>query len=292
MDRIFAKYSDFLLILTAFFWGSTFILMKKAIEDLPTFSFLFARFFLAFLLMLLIFYKKITLKKEDILAACILGFLNFIAYAAQTYSLNFVPSNIVAFITALFVVFTPIFSFLLFKRNIKIYSIIGVIIAVIGLYLLTLSGKLIFNVYEIYPLLCAIFFGMHVSVTDVFSKKYNIYTLVTFQFLVVAILSLLFVPFESHKIKITPLVIFALFITSFFATVFAFFVQTYAQKYTSPTKTAIIFALEPVTAAFFGIMYGEKLTLFQISGGFLVIFATIISEIGDKIIKLFNPKNY
>ncbi|GAX87934.1 conserved hypothetical protein [Lebetimonas natsushimae] len=291
MDRIFKKYSDVLLILTAIFWGSTFILMKKAIEDLPTFSFLFARFFLAFLLMLLIFYKKISFQKEDIIAATILGSINFVAYATQTYSLNYVPSNIVAFITALFVVFTPMFSYILFKRKIKTNSIIGVFIAVIGLYLLTLSGKLVFNVYEIYPLLCAIFCGLHVSVTDAFSKKYNIYTLVTFQFLMVALLSILFVPFESHNIRITPVVIFALFITSFFATVFAFFVQTYAQKYTSPTKTAIIFALEPVTAALFGIIYGERLTFLQIIGGLLVITATIISEIGDKIIKFFSPKN-
>jgi drug/metabolite transporter (DMT)-like permease len=78
---------------------------------------------------------------------------------------------------------------------------------------------------------------------------------------------------------------------SFFATVFAFFVQTYAQKYTTPTKTAIIFALEPVTAAFFGVIYGEKLTLLQIIGGILVIIATIISEVGDKFIKILNPRN-
>jgi drug/metabolite transporter (DMT)-like permease len=291
MDKIFQKYSDILLILTAFIWGSTFILMKKAIEDLPTFSFLFTRFFLAFLLILLIFYKKISFQKEDIIAAAILGSINFVAYATQTYSLNYVPSNIVAFITALFVVFTPLFSYIFFKRKIKIYSIIGVLIAVIGLYLLTLSGKLIFNFYEIYALLCAMFFALHVSVTDIFSKKYNIYTLVTFQFLIVAILSLLFVPFEPHNIKITPIVILALFITSFFATVFAFFVQTYAQKYTTPTKTAIIFALEPVTAAFFGVIYGEKLTLLQIIGGILVIIATIISEVGDKFIKILNPRN-
>jgi drug/metabolite transporter (DMT)-like permease len=97
---------------------------------------------------------------------------------------------------------------------------------------------------------------------------------------VVSLLSAVFAPFEkTHGFHFTFTVIFALFITVAFATVFAFFVQTYAQRFTTPTKTAVIFALEPVCAAFLGVFFGETLLIRQIIGGALVIVSMILAEI-------------
>jgi len=274
------KYADFLLILVAISWGSTFILVQNAIKDIPAFTFLFLRFFLAFLLMFIIFYKKIDLSKEVLKAAFILGIFNFGGYGFQTVALYFSSSSIVAFLTGLFVIFTPLFSFLIFKKTIKKNALLGSIFAIIGLYLLTLSNNLNIGKGELLAIICAVFYALHVTFTDIFSKKYNIFSLVTFQFLTVSILNLLFIPFENiDQIYFSMRAIIAIFITSVIATVFAFFIQTFAQQYTTPTKTAIIFALEPVTAAFLGVLNGEILTFKQIIGGILVIIAMIIAEI-------------
>ena len=274
------KYADFLLILVAISWGSTFILVQNAIKDIPAFTFLFLRFFIAFLLMFIISYKKLDFSKEVLKAASILGIFNFGGYGFQTVSLYFSSSSIVAFLTGLFVIFTPLFSFLIFKKSIKKNALLGSIFAISGLYFLTLSDNLNIDKGKLFPIICAVFYALHVTFTDIFSKKYNVFSLVTFQFLTVSFFSLLFIPFENiNQIHFSFEAIIAIFITSLIATVFAFFIQTFAQQYTTPTKTAIIFALEPVTAAFLGILNGETLTFKQILGGVLVIFAMIIAEI-------------
>lgn len=274
------KYADFLLVLVAVSWGATFVMVQNAIKDIPAFTFLFLRFFIAFLLMYVLFYKKLDYSKKSLKASVILGIFNFGGYGLQTVSLYFSPSGIVAFLTGLFVIFTPLFSFLFFKKNIQKKALFSAVMAVAGLYLLVLSDHLNLDKGEFLAVMCAVFYALHVSFTDIYSKKYNIFTLVTFQFLTVAFLSLIFIPFENfHSIHFSNQAIIAVLVTSLIATVFAFFVQTYAQQYTTPTKTAVIFALEPVTAAFLGYLNGEILNLKQIMGGILVIMAMIVSEI-------------
>ena len=283
------NFADFLLLLVALFWGATFVLVQNAIADIPVFIFLFLRFFLSFLLMIILFFKKITFEKENIKAAIMLGIFNFLVFSFQTFGLLYSPSSIVAFITGLYVILTPILAFILFKKRVSFFAIIGVLLAFLGIYLLTGADINEFGKGEILTLISTIFVALHINYTDIFSKKYNIYTLVTFQFLVVGLLSLIFTPFEKGGIVFSNNVIIALIVTVLFATVFAYFVQTYAQKFTTPTKTAIIFAMEPVSAAIFGYFYGETLSIMQIIGAILVILAMLIAEIGESLFrKMFN----
>jgi len=285
------NFADFLLLIVAIFWGITFKLVQNAISDIPVFLFLFLRFFGAFLLMFIIFYKKISFDKESLKAAFILGVLNFLVFSFQTFGLLYSPSSIVAFITGLYVILTPVVAFFLFKKHISFYAIIGVVLAFLGIYLLTGADISGFGKGEIYTVIATVFVALHINYTDIYSKKYNLYTLVTFQFLAVGLLSLVFVPFEKGEIIFTKDVVVALIVTVLFATVFAYFIQTYAQKFTTPTKTAIIFAMEPVSAAIFGYFYGEHLNMLQITGALLVILAMLVAEIGElffrKFFKLF-----
>ncbi len=278
------KYPEFFLGLTAVIWGSTFIVVQNALNDIGVFRFLFFRFFLAFIFMFMIFHKKISFKKEAVIAALWLGVFNFTAFATQTFALLHTSSSIVGLITGLYVIFTPFIAMLIFKRKVKTHNIIGAFMAFAGMYLLT-SSKVDFNfgIGEILTLICAVVFALHIVFTEIYARKYNIYTLVTFQFLFVSIFSLILFPAEPSKIKFSYNVITALIITSLFATAFAYYVQTTAQKFISATKTAIIYAIEPLSATLLGITLGEKLSLKQIIGAFMIIISTIISEVGDKI---------
>ena len=282
------NFADFLLLIVAIFWGITFKLVQNAIADIPVFMFLFLRFFSAFLLMFIFFFKKISFDKHSLKAAFLLGFFNFLVFSFQTFGLLYSPSSVVAFITGLYVILTPVAAFILFKKHISFFAVVGVILAFLGIYLLTGADIKGFGKGEIFTLIATLFVALHINYTDIFSKKYNLYTLVTFQFLAVGILSLFFTPFESGKIGFSWNVILALIVTVLFATVFAYFVQTYAQKFTTPTKTAIIFAMEPVSAAIFGYFYGEKLSYIQITGAIMVIAAMLITETGDMLLKKFS----
>ena len=283
------KHPEFFLALSAIIWGTTFLIVKNAIKDCGVFPFLSLRFFIAFLLMMIFFYNKISIDFNSLKAAFVLGIFNFLAFSLQTVALKFTLSSVVGLITGLYVIFTPFVAIFILKRKVNIYNLIGAFLAFAGMYLLIGSGVQIhFGVGEILTLLCALAVAFHISFTEIYARKYNIYTLVTFQFLFIALFSSLFVPFEKHQIRFSFNVIFALIITSVFATVFAYYVQTTAQKYISATKTAIIYALEPLSAGIFGIFVGEKLNLIQIVGGILIIKAMIISEVGDKIISKFS----
>ncbi len=291
MKRVYSKFKEFgadlSLISVAVSWGTTFVIVQDAIKDVPVFSFLFMRFFLSFLLMALFSIKRIKeLSLPLVKAAMLLGTLFFLGYASQTYALLSLKSSIVAFITGLNVIIVPIVVFLLFRQKVLASSIAGAFIAAIGLWMLT-GAENIFDINrgEIYALACATFFAVHIVYTAKLSKEYNVFLLVTVQLFVVSILafvaSIYFDPSVLPK-KFSYNLMLALVTTVIFATVYALFVQTYMQQFTTPAKAAIIFTMEPVSAAIFSYYYaGETLNILQITGGALMISAMLISEIGS-----------
>ncbi|RXI34076.1 EamA family transporter [Arcobacter defluvii] len=276
--------ADLLLLSVAIAWGVTFLMVQDAINTTPVYSFLFFRFSLATIIMFFISYKflkKINLK--TVFYGIILGIFLFSAFATQTFGLTYTPSSIVAFITGLNVIFVPFLTFLFFKDKIKSNVLIATFIAVIGLYLLTMSGSLSFEKGEFLTLICAVLFALQIIFTGKFSKEVNVFLLVLFQLITVSILSLIFslfldnvtfnIPYDFAFFK-------AVIITAIFATVYAFLIQTYMQQFTTATKTAIIFTMEPVSAAIFAYLTAnEILTITQFFGAILIILATLVAEI-------------
>ncbi len=279
--------ADIVLFTVALSWGTTFIIVQDAIKDIPVFAFLFLRFFLSFILMILLSLKYIKqLDKTLVSSGIFLGTLFFLGYATQTYGLLYTKSSIVAFITGLNVVIVPMVVYLLFKQKVYIFSIIGATVAAFGLWLLTGAGGLdSFGKGEFYSLLCATFFAIHIVYTAKLSKRYNIFLLVSIELFTVAMLSfftsLLIDPFTFPKEYSYPLIL-ALVTTVLFATVYALFMQTYMQQFTTPAKTAIIFTMEPASAAVFSYFYaGEVLSTTQVAGAVIMIAAMLIAEIGS-----------
>lgn len=285
--KIHPYQADFLLLSVALAWGLTFLMVQESINTTPVFSFLFFRFLLASLLMFIISYKYLALlDKKTILYGTLLGLYLFLAFATQTFGLLYTSSSIVAFITGLYVIIVPFLLLLFFKDKIKLNILMASLLAVIGLYLLTMSGELSLGKGELLTLICALFFALQLIYTGNFSKKVNVFVLVLVQLIVVTVLSLIFslffeettfnIPYDYPFVK-------AVIITAVFATVYAFLVQTYMQQFTSPTKTAIIFTMEPVSAGIFGFyVANEILTTIQIFGAFIIIIATLAAEVKFK----------
>ncbi len=278
--------ADIVLFSVALSWGATFVIVQDAIKDIPVFAFLFLRFFLSFLLMFFFCFKYFKqLDKQLLQAGIFLGSLFFLGYATQTYGLVYTKSSIVAFITGLNVIIVPIVVYIFFREKVYIFSIVGAVIAAFGLWLLTGGGSVdSLGKGEFYSFLCAVFFAVHIVFTAKLSKKYNTFLLVSIQLLSVALLSLLtslaIDPFTFPKVYTFP-VILALVTTVLFATVYALFMQTYMQQFTTPAKTAIIFTMEPASAAVFSYFYAhEILNYTQIAGGIIMMAAMLIAEIG------------
>ena len=262
-------------------------MVQDAISTTPVYSFLFFRFALASLLMFFIAYKYLNfINKKTVIYGVILGVFLFSAFATQTFGLAYTQSSIVAFITGLNVICVPFLAYFIFKEEITKNVLLGSFIAVFGLYLLTMSGTLTFEKGEFLTLICAFLFALQIIFTGKFSKEVNVFLLVLFQLITVAVLSLIFsLSLEEKTFDISYNYPFykAVIITAVFATVYAFLIQTYMQQFTTATKTAIIFAMEPVSAAIFAyITVNESLSATQVFGAILIVFATIIAELQFK----------
>lgn len=286
-SKFYELRADLLLLSVAIAWGVTFLMVQDAISTTPVYSFLFFRFALASLLMFFIAYKYLNfINTKTVIYGVILGVFLFSAFATQTFGLAYTQSSIVAFITGLNVICVPFLAYFIFKEKIRKNVLLGSFIAVFGLYLLTMSGTLTFEKGEFLTLICAFLFALQIIFTGKFSKEVNVFLLVLFQLITVAILSLIFsLLLEEKTFDISYNYPFckAVIITALFATVYAFLIQTYMQQFTTATKTAIIFAMEPVSAAFFAYLtVNELLTFTQVLGAILIVFATIIAELQFK----------
>ncbi|QKJ24214.1 DMT family transporter [Poseidonibacter lekithochrous] len=285
--KLYEYRADLLLLTVAIAWGVTFLMVQEAIESTPVYAFLFFRFTLASILMFFIAYKFLKETNiQTVLYGVILGLFLFFAFATQTFGLAYTKSSIVAFITGLNVICVPFLAYFIFKDKVRRNVFIASLIAVFGLYLLTMSGKLTLGTGEFLTLICAFLFALQIIFTGKFSKQVNVYLLVLYQLVTVSVLSLGFslaLDDTTFGIEYDYTFYKAVLVTAIFATVYAFLIQTYMQQFTTATKTAIIFTMEPVSASIYGYFVGgEILTSIQIFGAALIIVATLVSELQFK----------
>ena len=287
--------ADLSLLFVAFIWGVTFVMVQEAVLVYPVFAFLSARFFLAFLAMIpvaLLLRKRTagwgadTKLGKQLAAGAFIGLFLFAGYGFQTMGLRYTTPAKTGFITGLYVVTVPILG-MIFARERPGKSVwIGVAMALIGLGFLSLSG---FNPADgINPGDVLVFFGAisfagHIFITGRFSHRMNPLVLTLAQLLTVALLAGL----VSHLFEPpTPLFpsgqpLFAAIFTGVLATAVAFGVQTVAQRFTTATHTALIFATEPVFAALGSfVLIGERLTPAQLLGGALILGGMLAAELG------------
>ncbi|WP_294964787.1 DMT family transporter [Sulfurimonas sp.] len=286
-SKLLEYRADLLLLSVAIAWGATFLMVQDVIKNVGVYSFLFWRFLLSTILIYIIFSNKIkSFDKSSAVNGMILGLFLFAGFATQTFGLAYTKSSIVAFITGLNVIIVPFASYIIFKGHVRKMVFISSIIALMGLYFLTMSAELSLGFGEALSFICAFMFALHILFTGRFSGKNDVFVLVFFQFLTVTILSMIFsISLEdiTFNVNFDYTFIKAILVTAVFATVYAFMIQTYMQQYTTPTKTAIIFTMEPVSAAIFGyFMINEILTPMQMFGAVLIISATLIAEINFK----------
>lgn len=276
--------ADIVLVFVAISWGVTFALVQDALDSVSVYGFLFWRFLAAFLLMSLFAWRSWSRMSAGILfAAVLLGSFNFIAYAFQTYALNLTLSSTVAFITGFNVIFIPFIAFIVFRQAISLYVVLGALLALAGLWLLTGQSGLGLGLGEGYTLVCALFVALHILYTDKFVRRYDVMLLVALQFGVVALYALILgVAVDGSVIpeSLSTDLMLALVVTVLFATIFAFWAQTSMQQFTTATKTALIFTMEPLSAALFGYLYiDEVLSFAQLAGGLLIVLAVIFAEV-------------
>jgi drug/metabolite transporter (DMT)-like permease len=272
------KLAPWALLSVSAAWGLAFVVMKDAIERQTVNNFLFSRFVLAVVVMIMIRPQCVKLFNKDLLLrASTAGLFLGAGYILQTLGLARTGAAITGFITGLYVVFTPLIAAVVLKARITLVTWACVGVATIGLALLSLQGWSI-GFGELLVLGSAFAFGAHIIALGKWSSGRDAYAMTVVQLAMCAVLTGVASVFEGgYQLPPDSGVWSTVIFTAVACTAVAFVIQTWSQAHMSTTKVAVILTMEVVFAAFFAIVFGgETLTLQKAFGGTLVVIAMFV----------------
>lgn len=271
------------LIAVTAVWGSTFVMMKDAIERQPEMDFLATRFVLAAACMLIARPTAIRgLDRRGWTHGILLGLALGAGYITQTFGLAKTSAAVSGFITGMFVVFTPLIAALVLRKPVGGFAWLAVTIATFGLALISLRGWSI-GVGEALTVICALMFAFHIVGLGEWSTSSTAYALAVVQISTVGVMCAGMSLSNGYQPPPDSRVWFAVIVTAVFATAIAFFVQTWTQSLIAPTRAAVIMTMEPVFAGFFAVLVGgEILSMRTVVGGALVVGAMYLVELGPR----------
>jgi len=280
-----------LLVLAAMIWGSSFIVMKSAVDFLTPNVLLFIRFSLATVIMSIMFYKYIKdTKLKDLKGGMITGTCLFLAYLVQTLGLTMTTPGKNAFLTAVYCAIVPFLVWIFYRKRPDNYNFMAAVLCVLGVGLVSLDGDLSINMGDLLTLIGGLFYAFHILAIKKYSKEMHPIKLTTLQFAMTAVLaflgSLFFEDISLIK-QIDSSIIIQIGYLAFFATAVTLLCQNVGQHLVSECNAAILLSLESVFGAFFSVLfYGEILTL-KVFLGFIIIFvAIIVSETKLSFLKI------
>ena len=286
------RRAELILLSITIVWGSTFVVTKSILSESSPLFYSAIRFLLAAAILFVISIRRCSQSSiSAIKHGSVLGLLLYIGFVLQTIGIKYTTASKAAFFTGMLVPLTPIIQFTsqhifnLPKRVVKVGNIMGVLFAAAGLYLLTSPEGSGFNIGDGLNLICALFFAVFIVYLDVVPSETDKLQLTFIQFVFCGIVGLaVALLFEEIEISFSSGFLLKLFYLTIFATVITMWMQNRYQGDTTPTRAAVIFALEPVVAAVFAFFVtGEIIGIPGIIGGAIIMAGLLLSEFSDEI---------
>lgn len=276
-----------MLVGVTFIWGSTFVLMKDIVEQVPPMLLMTTRFGIGALALTLLvtFARRWTgLTMREIGWGCVIGVALGLGYAFQTIGLQYTSASNAAFITGLLVVFAPIIALFLLRQKPTVWAVLGVLMATVGLAFLSLrfDEGIKPNWADAIVLLCAFAFAIHVVLLAYISPTCDALRLATVQVVMAGIVNGVgALIFEKAPPTVSIEVWAGVTFLGILATALAFAVQTSVQSYTTVVHASLIFTLEPVFAAIFAFwLQGDRLGPIALTGAAMIVGGMLIAELG------------
>ncbi len=274
------------LMANTLIWGSTFVLVKHALQDVSPILFLALRFTLATVVLAILFRGSWSHPRNlrgSLAGGALAGVFLFSGYAFQTVGLQFTTAPKSAFLTGLTAVMTPVLATFVYRRLPGWLEIGGVLLATCGMGLMTLpvGAALAMNRGDLLTVGCAVCYAAHILTLNRYSANGSFELLATMQIGVSAVLAWsLYGSLEAPRLHWTAGVWAAVTITGLLATALAFSFQAWAQRYTTSTRTALIFMLEPVFAWITSyVLTGETLSGRGAAGAALILGGVLVVEV-------------
>ncbi len=286
MDRqVFNKlyiYCNIALIMAAFISGLSFVAQKLGMNYVEPFTFNTLRCFIGAIALLPAMYLFSTHQKCSIKGGILAGIVLFIAFSINQYCMISAEAGKAGFITSLYILFVPVIAIFL-KHKLTSNVILSILIAIVGLYLLCAKGIAQFEMWDIFLLISAFFFALHIIIVSYYSKKSDAIKLSTLQFFTAGVLSLPLMIYEQPTINLIlagwkPILFIGVIVTGV-----AYTLQIFGHKATKPVVATLILSSEAIFAVIFGMLIlDETLSLKEIIGCLVMLFAIVLSQIPNK----------
>lgn len=289
-----------LLLITAIIWGSSFVAQSIGMESVDAFTFTGIRTTLGMLFLLpftLIINKGFDFRSKTLKKGLILGIVFSIAQNFQQFAFYYSTSGKIAFITAFYMFFVPLFSVIFLKKKISILTWLSILMGLVGLFFLCINPSDLTNINtgDILALICAVFYAVQIILIDKFleDEQTSGVQLSFMQFFVAAIISFIamFI-FEQPHIAEIKTAVPALVYSGIMSCGIAYTLQIVGQKHASPVVASLLMCLESVFAVIAAaIILNESLSPNELAGCLIMFSAIIISQVSESLsAKKQNPE--
>lgn len=269
--------ADVALVVAAFFFGTTFLVVQDAVEEAEPLPFLAARFLIGGGV-LWVLGRRRPASPGELRHGVAAGAALLAGYVLQTIGLQYTTPSTSAFITYLLVVLVPVLTFVALGRRPHPLTLVGLVLAVAGLGLLTGGADVAFGRGEALTLGCAVGFAAHIVILGETAGRHDAIRLTCVQVTVVG-LACLAASAVTGGLAMPAGALAAAAFTGVFATALAFFAMVWAQRVVSPSRAALILLLEPVFAALLARITGDPLPASAVAGGALILAAVVVAEV-------------
>lgn len=291
--------SFFLLIFASFLWGISFVFQSMASNHLGTFaintfrSLIAAIFLVPFMIYSIHKNKKNNISlnlKFPIFIGLFAGFFLALANIFQQLGVSTTSTSKSGFITAFYIILVPVVS-IFFKKKCSKNVYIAILIALVGLGLLTLDSSFKIELGDIYLFIGSIFFTFQILTIDYASKKSDIFLLMCIQMTTSGLITMPFIALEEISFSLIYEALFPLLFLGIASNGLAYTIQVFTQKHLNPTLASLLMSLESVFASLTGVIIytfyqfsdvPQYLNLQQTFGCVVMLIAVIISILPGK----------
>jgi drug/metabolite transporter (DMT)-like permease len=284
--------ADVLLLLAAVIWGTGFVAQRLGMAHVGPMTFTGVRFAIGSLVLLPVIYARRSNRSETdsrqhaslthpyLLGGMLAGFVLCVAVGLQQIGIVYTTAGKAGFITGLYVVFVPMIGLFL-RHRVRAATWIGAGLAVVGLYVLSITGTLQVNRGDCYVLACAVVFAVHFLVIGWLSPQADSLKLAAMQFAVTAVLSLIAALIaEEITLEAVLAAKWAILYGAVFPVGIAFTLQIAGQREAPPAHAAILLSLEAVFAAIAGgLILSETLSEREVLGCALMLAGVLASQL-------------
>lgn len=267
------------LILTTFFWGGSFLFSKIGLREIPPLLFVFSRFALATLIMMVVFARRLRMLDRHILKrGAIVGLALGLTNITFVFGVKDTSISRAGVLNNLFVLFIPLITKLVWKERIGRINLAGLALAGAGIWLLASSGGVGFNRGDLVSTMCALFIAGHIITVSKVLRDDDVYLISLVQFATVAVMSgTAVLATSAASVVVTPMALFAVIYCAIFPTVICFTLQNNFQRYVTPTRAGLVYTLDPVWSLLAGFcVLGERLLPLEWLGCVMIFLAVLV----------------